>query len=204
MAGPLTAGLRGAASGSLNGVSSSAIYGGNIGQGAWQGAAYGAGTAELFWAKNTHTTEKFLNNNVKWDSSVGSADKAKYVQAIREGGQSPVGQKMMGEYRQSGNSLTIHTEPLDSNGLANAHGWAGNISLNSNIDAYRAVSAHVHPGNQMKTIDLATIMMHEMGHGLPSGAMTDPSNVTYHENPYRSWIGSPARSMYSDLSVPRR
>lgn len=56
-----------------------------------------------------------------------------------------------------------------------------------------------------KTFDLATVMLHEMGHNIGYQDLPQSLNVTYNENPYRGWIGTPHRGEYSSIiGVPSR
>lgn len=196
LAGIETTFLRGALSGAIGGVGAAAIYGGDIRKGAWQGAASGMVVGGVMWAKNTYTTNKFLKNNVKWDSSVSDTDKAKFTQGIKEAGQSPLGQRIFSKYMASDRSVNISS-------ITEINGWGtvgGNeIGLNPNADLLKGIG---EPYEQFSTIDMGTYMLHEMGHNMGYSDKYLPSfpgqslNVAYNENPYRAWIGTPARTGY--------
>ena len=78
------------------------------------------------------------------------------------------------------------------------------INVNPNVSFTQ--NANVPAYTQAKTLDLATLMIHEMGHTLHGGKVTpDPLNVTRHENTYRAWTGKPLRSgYYNSHDVPYR
>jgi len=196
MAGIETAFLRGGLAGAIGGMGSAAVYGGNIGEGAWQGAAGGMAVGGLAWAKNAYTTNKFLKNNVKWDSSVNDADKAKFTQGIKELGQSPLGQREIGRFRRANFNLNIISISGD-NAYSSTGPYATDIEINPNIEIYRQGRPSYE---EAASRDFATLFGHEIGHSGPVSSVNpcgdDPLNVSYHENPYRSWIGTPSRTGY--------
>jgi hypothetical protein len=148
------------------------------------------------WTKNNYVTNKFLKNNLRWDSSVSDTDKATFTQSLREIGQSPRGQVMLSGFMQAGKTLNIH-----SWSVANAQGELGGNGIWLNPDA----NQYNDPNSSSawaRTFNQATVMIHEMGHnlGYPDWAETQPRwalNTAYNENPYRAWIGSPRRTEYS-------
>ncbi|MBM2834876.1 MAG: repeat protein [Candidatus Brocadiaceae bacterium] len=196
LAGIETALLRGGLSGSIAGAGTSAIYGGNIGKGALRGAFGGAAVGAAMWGVNTVRTNNFLKNNVKWDSSVSAADRATYTQAISEAGQSPLGQRTFAKYMGSGRTITIHS--INEVGGYVPDNSPSDIYLNPDISATQN-AANMPSYVQAQTLDMATLMLHEMGHSSTyngTSMMGDPLNVSYHENPYRAWIGTPSRTGY--------
>jgi hypothetical protein len=200
LAGIETALLRGGLSGTIAGAGTAAIYNQDIGKGAWMGAASGMAVGGIVWAKNDYVTNKFLKNNVKWDSSVSDADRATFTQAIKEAGQSPLGQREFGKIMADNRIITFHS--MSEAGGYVPYASPNDIYLNPDIDVTRTYNAPHY--NQLKTIDMGTLILHEMGHassypwtGEGGGPMMhDPLNVSYHENPYRAWIGTPARTGY--------
>jgi len=193
-AGLETALLRGGLSGALGGAGTAAAFGGDIGKGAWQGALGGAAIGGIVWGKNVIVTNQFLKNNVAWDSSTSEADKSTITQGMREAGQSPRGQIMLNRFMHAGRILNIHTWDA-----ANARGTVGgnDMWLNPNANAYNDPNSS---SPWAKTFDQATVFLHELGHNLgyseASGNPPSALNVSYNENPYRGWIGSPQRTTY--------
>ena len=193
------AALRGGLSGSIAGAGAAAIYDQDIGKGALFGLGLGVTLGSIFWAKNNYTTNRFLKENVKWDPSVSEADKATITQGIKEAGQSPQGQREIGRIRAENRTLTLHTT-TDPGGYVPTSS-PNDIYINPDIEVTRTYNAPHY--NQLKTMDMGTLILHEMGHslGFSDYAGEPPNtkalNVSYNENPYRAWIGTPARTGYT-------
>lgn len=200
MAGIGVAAMRGGLAGAISGGGMAAIYNQDIGKGALMGAAVGAAMGSAVWAKNAYTTNQFLKNNVSWDSSVSASDRDTFTQAIKEAGQSPLGQELFSKYRGSGQSLAIHSTTGGPYSLLGTN----NIYLNSDTNSVRSM---VSSYDWATTTDQATLLLHEMGHtdgGFGNGreaiAPFSP-NVADSENPYRGWIGAVRRSEYA-MGIP--
>jgi len=198
------ASLRGGLGGTIGGAGGAAIYKQSIWRGALIGAGSGVATAGAVWAKNDYVTDQFLDDNVQWDASVSSTDRAAITQGIKEAGQSPLGQRNFMKFRGQGRNLTIH---ITQKGSYVPFAGANEMYLNPNIKATQIFPAAKY--NQLATIDMGTLFNHEFGHNLGFTDRYTPAhpgqslNVSYNENPYRAWIGKPARTGYlSDGDVP--
>ncbi len=199
--------LRGGLSGAIGGAGAAAIYGGNVGMGALMGAAVGAGMGGVVWAKNNYVTNKFLSK-VQWAKGVTAADKATLTKAIREYGQSPVGQRNISRYLNSKLPFTLGSTPYvqsGGNNVAHAEGTRMDIHVKE-IQEHNWVVKN-RPGFQDRPIiQTDVVFSHEFSH--MTGVTGDsnaagytgnhPLNVAYYENTYRWWIGEPRAQWYGN------
>jgi osmotically inducible lipoprotein OsmB len=194
-----TAALRGALSGSLAGAGVAAIYGGNVGMGALGGAIGGAAMGSLMWGMRSYQTEQFIKNNVEFDSSLSSSEKAALLQSIRESGQSPVGSRMIRNFRSAGAILSLASESVSPHGAGlGPHVTTGTNDMYFNGDVQGRFGQDFAGEPWGPSLNDATTLVHELGHTRSSGlAFGDPLNVAKSENLYRGWMGTPARKDYA-------
>jgi hypothetical protein len=192
-AGIETALLRGALSGAIGGAATAAIYGQNIGKGALYGALGGMAVSSIVWAYRHYTTEQFIKNNVNAEK-LSPEQRTAVLQAVREAGQSPVGQRLMSGFQSSGAILEFLSEPPGPGVLTgtNTAYFSGNFQANHGT----AVAGETW-GPSMND---AAVLIHELGHCASGFNITDranePLNVSQSENLYRGWMGLPFRQNY--------
>lgn len=198
------AAMRGGLSGSIGGMGTAAIYNGDIGKGAWQGFALGAGTGSLMWGMNTMRTNDFIKNHTELDQSYTAQEKADVMQSIQESGQSPVGGRMMSRFIRSGS--TLHLAPERTSPFYNPINPPGPHVVTGTNNMYFDGNMQGRYGSFMggepwgPTLDDGTVFTHELGHTASGYGLRDPLNVAHSENLYRGWTGAPARNDYGVLS----
>jgi RHS repeat-associated protein len=186
--------LRGAMVGAIASITSAAVYGQNIWKAAAYGIAFGAATSAVVHLYRSYQTERFIENNL--DIAEDHPDPEAIRNAVRDAGQSPLGQKSFGKFIESGRQLSILAE-TDSGGPYQLGG--DKIYFNGNIQQ-GAIGPALRAEVWGPSMDDATVLLHEMGHTPTVGAANDDCignpNVSLNENPYRAWMGKTIRTYY--------
>ena len=102
----------------------------------------------------------------------------------------------MSRFIRSGSTLNIFPE---GSGGPYVSGGTNDMHFNGDIQG-SATGSSISGESWGPSTDDATIFTHEAGHTASGFNLTDPLNVAYSENLYRSWIGSPSRNDYAILS----
>ena len=195
--------------GAFTGGMMAAIKGQNIWKGMRGGALAGMATSSVVWGYRSYQTEQFIENNVDCGSD-GCTDKQ--LNAIKDAGQSPSGQRVMGEFINKNETLNLFPEyaspygyfqgPHVDPGTNNMY-YDGDpqnslvIDGNGNIVPLGSLAAQFTWG---ATVDPGNAFVHELGHTVAGEGLLDfpvGANVAYNENPYRMWMGQPSRGEYN-------
>jgi hypothetical protein len=156
-----------------------------------RGAVEGAVVSSATWKVRDMKTTDFINHHVKFADNYTPEQRASLEHAIREAGQSPVGQRMFGHYRREGETLRLSPEQNSMSSGAGPHVMPGTnvMYFNGEFDKSPA----------KKYLPLATdgvVFTHELGHTRSGYNVPDPLNVGVVENRFRGWNGFPRRSSY--------
>jgi RHS repeat-associated protein len=195
-----TALLRGGLAGGTSGALNAMYHGTSISEGFRNGVLSGVATSAIVWGYRDYKTGQFIKNNVNCGSSGCTQDQ---INAIKDAGQSPIGQKLMGQFRSGSSILNLFPEYSSPAGLGlgphvitgtNDMYFDGNFQ-GSNL--YGLISGETWG----PTMDDGAVFVHELNHTLSAANMNDPLNVAYSENLYRAWMGAPMRNDYNILSM---
>ncbi len=206
--------IRGAATSVIASTMSAIVYGRDIWKSISRGVTSGLASATLVHLYRAHVTEKFIDDNLNIDKNHPNATGIK--NAVRDAGQSPVGQRMFSRFMKTGEKLNVFSEsqgkyPNIGTRVETSKDSAGNIVTtndlffdgnfqSSSIGKFMAIK---HPILYSGFTD-DIVLLHELGHTRTGGAFLDPDvtspqggNVRTNENPYRAWLGLRRRTYYS-------
>lgn len=199
---------RGVLGGSVSGGLHSLVNGGKFGDGFKRGALIGGLTSSFVWAARDYQSDQFIEKNI----NCGGLDcKPEVINAIKDAGQSPVGQRLMNRYRDSGAKLMIFPEELSDGKGPSAYSdadviyFGGDISK-SKVDGKKLTTLMAGEPWGPTTTNASTFI-HELAHTPTGGGYLDPGPkhsgpdvISEVENKYRSWMGTPSRDNYSFLA----
>ena len=196
--------FRGIVAGGIAGGLTAEVFGGSFAAGFWGGALAGGLTAGVVGEVRKYRTEEFIKNNLKCEGGCNRS----ILDAIRDAGQSAIGQRLMAKFRSVGEVLNVLPEDSSPSGTGlGPHVAPGTNDMYFNGDAQHspvggsALGAFVAGEPWGPSLDDATTFIHELNHTLTGGNMVDPGNVAYSENMYRRWMGTPGRNDYAILSM---
>jgi len=218
--------FRGALSGGIAGGLTSEVYGGSF----WSGFAGGAITGGITAGAMGMYRQHLLNSAIRSGQVSCNPCSSDAMGGLREFSQSPQGQRFLQGLRRTGETLSISESPSFNSA---ARFWfdsdAGNhtLGLPTDLAAYRN-SGSGPLGNQYRSATIGNLIAHETGHYYPGGRFVqrnviesvdsqglttftvtmirDPAEIVASvvENGHRLWMGSPLRSHYGFLRVPRQ
>jgi len=186
--------IRGSVTGAISGAGGAAIYKGNIFKGAISGGLSGAATSSVIWGYRDFKTDQFIKDHVNFDDALTTAQKAALTQAVKEAGQSPIGQELMSGFRKAESTLYIYPDHPDA-GISsyftkNKIYFQGNVQKSQGADFAMELWG--------PSMDDATAFIHELGHSVDGGnTYSEQLNTSLSENRYRGWIGTPLRNDYA-------
>jgi RHS repeat-associated protein len=187
--------LRGGLGGGIGGGLTEVVNGGSFAEGFKSGATSGLVTSGIVWGYYDYKTTQFIN-----ETCGGGTCTERTIQALREIGQSPVGQRVFDTIRSSASGpINIVENPDVEAGRVDPRKSPNKVGINPNWREFILTNEWGKPEFAWRgglTMDLATLVIHEMAHTAAGGALPEIPAVGIIENPYRLWTGKPSATGY--------